>query len=787
MLVTVLLASVAVSAFATVLVAAWYQRNRWAFSQRFGGHRIPEVFSSDTLVEFQTNKASDTGTSPAGRAPALVQWDGPTAVLRVTHPTVAGNIFDGGHMHPRPYAAGLGDFLGRFLGVCMGCLHGDDWKRVRGCFRPFLMQDFVNKHANIVTRLSNLRVQQLHDAMLDRHAAATTPTDSSSRQPSVTMSLQDVVGTFPLDVVLEFFFGRRFLEEQQDKVAELRRCASTLLTTCLTNKAASFRLYRFLPTQANRNLAAFQRLWAEFLCSYQRSSDFGQPEGGAYAHLAQSKTMSDDERSQTMAEIVFANQDVSIPVMCFQLAHLAVYPELQASLARDLRLMPSNVESLDAIPKPLANFINESSRVSPPTPFSMREFLGHPVQVGEDGGEDGGPVVVPAGTPFCIDTFAINNNAQAWENPDKFNPDRFNDDIPKFAFFNTGLNPKRQCPGQHLARLMMSTFLNNILQHFVIDIADGRDDDDDDDHDNDNDGMDAMSSAATPMRSHLDVPCQEGFGLRSPELRVRLRPRVHPTEVQCDAARQLREGTVFVGISVYPTSPNLDPSNVVQLLRYCALLPRPTLFVLGDALARHNELAFGKPRTMELARTKALEFGDKFVEAFKTARNALSNEEQSKILFARWEDMCRASPGFDTQLVAVRDQYNSNPYFQERVDALALEFARVRKHDPTIQATDKKFLKRKEHLVDYILEEIPFVVGGPSHAGTHFNTFLYPSSSHHIATMVSTSGRLKRATVAGLMHDIHCHPDLESVRVALKQQHASFAKDVIVPLPLDTL
>jgi hypothetical protein len=82
------------------------------------------------------------------------------------------------------------------------------------------------------------------------------------------VSLPEVVGSMPIKIMLNIFFGHQFVGQHSEQLLSLAKDAEEIMETIIYNKMACNKLYKYLPTKENRTLSRFQKSWGQFLHAY---------------------------------------------------------------------------------------------------------------------------------------------------------------------------------------------------------------------------------------------------------------------------------------------------------------------------------------------------------------------------------------------------------------------------------------------------------------------------------------------------------------------------------------
>ena len=175
--------------------------------------------------------------------------------------------------------------------------------------------------------------------------------------------------------------------------------------------------------------------------------------------------LSDEEIIAQSIVFLLAGYETSSNTLSFTLYHLAVNPDVQDKLRKDIiQVMESNakkplyevvqsIEYLDCV-------IMEAQRLYPATVQVNRECR-------EDYDLNG--IHIPAGTEIVIPLYALHHDPDAWQDPEKFDPERFRgpakDTRHVFQFLPFGAGP-RNCIGMRFALLEIKIALIRILTEY---------------------------------------------------------------------------------------------------------------------------------------------------------------------------------------------------------------------------------------------------------------------------------------------------------------------------------
>ncbi|XP_015600307.1 cytochrome P450 9e2-like [Cephus cinctus] len=191
--------------------------------------------------------------------------------------------------------------------------------------------------------------------------------------------------------------------------------------------------------------------------------------------------MKDPDRELTHDEIIcqaflffFAGFETVASVMSFVAYHLAIYPEVQEKLRKEVDGVCGRengqliYEELGEM-KYMEMVLNETMRLIPPSVLTDRVAVEDFHLPAND--EKSPPIHIEKGTAIWIPIAGFQKDPKYFAEPEKFDPERFDSDhknnILPFTFIPFGVGP-RSCPANRFAFMEIKLILINILKRFVI-------------------------------------------------------------------------------------------------------------------------------------------------------------------------------------------------------------------------------------------------------------------------------------------------------------------------------
>ena len=188
----------------------------------------------------------------------------------------------------------------------------------------------------------------------------------------------------------------------------------------------------------------------------------------------ESGTIDQEQLYQTIDEMLFANLDVTIGGMSWNPIFLAANPEYQERVRSEIQSVDCEdtkaVEAyLQCSTSMLAACIVESARLKPLAAFSVPQSATSDRIVGG--------YLIPAGTDFVVDAYALNirdtafwGNDTATYRPERFLEAKASKTSLRYHFWRFGFGP-RQCMGKHVADMIIKQLLVFMLRRYELSLA----------------------------------------------------------------------------------------------------------------------------------------------------------------------------------------------------------------------------------------------------------------------------------------------------------------------------
>lgn len=347
--------------------------------------------------------------------------------------------------------------MSQLLGQCVGLISGQEWRGVRSVVEvPF-------GHQVVSTMVAGVE-HQVREYFLQLH-------DDGDLKQNLIHPAKDMK-MLPFWVVAKIFYGclPPHLEQQLKDLASLREHVSKYV---IQGGIPRFTFSRLLPTAANAALRTFKQRWRAFNSAAHAHTLTHEPSAPIvemYAATALGE-MSEEQLLQTLDESLYANLDVTTGGLSWNLIFLAANPDTQARLRSEVADAEANSGLQGYVLSSatyLASCMLESSRLKPLSAFSVPQAA--PTAREVDG------YIIPAGTNFVVDAYALNVRNDAW-GPDNttYRPARFlkrRDTKLRYSFWRFGFGP-RQCMGKYVADLVIRLTLVHLVREYELSLLTG--------------------------------------------------------------------------------------------------------------------------------------------------------------------------------------------------------------------------------------------------------------------------------------------------------------------------
>lgn len=496
----------------------------------------------------------------------------PINYLKISSPSIC-NIIYMKNLNV-PDNLGLGNLFKRWLGLCMGNFDAQNpvWSNLKKIFKP-LFDAKIDKLIEELTQDWESNLKMLRNK---------TFTNDDK------ISLEDIVDDLPLKFITQLIFGKTFMKNNEKNFNELQKCAKKLMWEIFNNEEAKYDNYKNRHTETNIILNIFQSRW-EYILNAAMNDKNVIEEGiydKIYRNYSKTKNINHEMFSHTLIEIIYANQDVTIPSMVWLLVNYMKYNQFL-----------ENPE----------HFIEESGRLSPIFPTSMFKKTACDIKINN--------CIIRKGTHVCIDFIKIGKSKE-WETDDlnDFNPKRFEKDHTKKLISRFGFGG-RKCPGRKITNKLFISVMEILRNKYFF-------------------------TPTNPFNKQIDMDKTRPFYM--PNMNVWILDQNNFKKIDdtvlyidCNPKLEMHENA-FIAISVNEKSPYLVQEKCDMLVKYItARQNKVFVIMIADKIAHHNLQAFNRYKKAKSI-NKALELGDKFIHLFS---NSIETYGEKKVKLCRWDDL----------------------------------------------------------------------------------------------------------------------------------------------------
>ncbi|KAK2741488.1 hypothetical protein FQN57_005621 [Myotisia sp. PD_48] len=384
-------------------------------------------------------------------------WSGMRTEIVLTRAEDIKTVFRDSNKHFKAVDNNSGYLMSRILGQCVGLISGKQWENVRAVAeKPFVRSNSPNYIDMIQARTTRHFAELVSDGKLKEDTI----------HPAQDLKL------LAFWIIAEVIYGR-LDEDMEARLLVLVPIREALFKHVIRGGISRFWWSKHLPTQANRELHNFRAKWHEFnKYAYERARRMGI--GALIVDLYDSVATGDitsEQLYQTVDEALYANLDVTLGGISWNLVFLSAHPEMQKRLYSELQEKKAHANELGItldgyLLSPntlLAACVSESSRLRPLAAFSVPQSAPTPRTVGG--------YVFPAETDFIVDSYALNIRNPFWgEDSEKYRPDRFFEHKAtetRYNFWRFGFGP-RQCMGKYVADVLIRALLAHLIENYDL-------------------------------------------------------------------------------------------------------------------------------------------------------------------------------------------------------------------------------------------------------------------------------------------------------------------------------
>ncbi|KAF2446667.1 cytochrome P450 [Karstenula rhodostoma CBS 690.94] len=382
-------------------------------------------------------------------------WSGTTQEIVLTHPDDVREVFRDSDRHEKAVNNNSGWLMGKLLGRCVGLVSGTTWQQLRAATgAPFTHKSSAT-YTDDIHRAVEQHFQEMKEKMQLQHGL---------------LNPVDDLRMLPFCIIARILYGDMTLE-QGSELLHLTHLRETLFTRMIQGGMTRFSWSRFLPLQTNSDLLQFKRRWAEFNSDIYPQCQAANREVAIVPmyEAVERGSIDTEQLLQTLDEMLFANLDVTLGGLSWNLLFLAAHPDVQSEIRTEARrarqggntqVWKSYLASSTTL---LAASVLESARLKPLAAFSVPQAAPTARRVGD--------FVVPPQTNFIVDTRALNMLNSFWgDDAGEYRPARFlggkASDL-RYQYWRFGFGP-RQCMGKYVVDILIHAILAHLVLRYRI-------------------------------------------------------------------------------------------------------------------------------------------------------------------------------------------------------------------------------------------------------------------------------------------------------------------------------
>ena len=368
------------------------------------------------------------------------------------------------------------------LGSCVGLISGAAWKTLRRATEaPFLRPATISYIPAIQSRA--------------KHQLTSLKTTSAAFSAYGQLDPIADLKLFPFLAVAEIIYGP-LSSDLEARLLALIPGREAVFHTVIQGGITRFRASQLLPLRANRELHAFKTAWARWNDDAHAAALLRAEKAAGEAPIVAMYAavggggggITGEQLLQTLDEMLFANLDVTMGGLSWPLIFLAAHPRAQEQLRQEIAAhgtAAADVEKTTATRAATATVTDsyllspstylhatllEASRLRPLAAFSIPQSCPTLRVLG-------GKYLVPAGTNFVVDAYALNVRHAVW-GPDNttFRPERWigeegeqrqrGRDL-RYCYWRFGFGP-RVCLGRHVADLIIKVLVVELVKGWEL-------------------------------------------------------------------------------------------------------------------------------------------------------------------------------------------------------------------------------------------------------------------------------------------------------------------------------
>ena len=388
----------------------------------------------------------------------------------------------------------------QLLGQCVGLVSGSRWHKLKSATEAPFLRTSVKQYTSLI---EDTTIEYLDTLEADGRSSSKPklPHIESKIAKGILHPVSDLK-FLPYLILARIIYGH-LPADLLDELVSLTPIREAVFQQVIVGGVSRFWISRYLPLASNKLLWEYKTRWAAFNASARNYAATKLAESTTNQEgttTTQTRTMpilqmydsmdrgeiSEEELLQTLDEILWANLDVTMGGLSWTLVYLAANQSAQSKLRDEILSMRSQYskdndehaqvitfsEYLSSKPSPyLSSCISEAARLRPFAAFSLPQAAPTPRTLSS--------YLIPAGTNFTIDAYALNVENPIWGADSKeFRPERWQELEQKnekggsgtrYIYWRFGFGP-RQCMGKYVADLILKQAIVEILGRWRLEV-----------------------------------------------------------------------------------------------------------------------------------------------------------------------------------------------------------------------------------------------------------------------------------------------------------------------------
>ena len=385
-------------------------------------------------------------------------WSGFHGEIILTRPEDIETVFRDSHTHLKANANDSGHYMYQLLGICLGLVSGSQWRSLRKATEAPFTRTATSTYTQLVLDHAKQHIASLCESKPDHWQL----------KPYADLRI------YPFFALADILYGK-LTPELKARLLAIIPGRDSVFAHMMMGGITRYKAAVHLPIKPNREMRDFKKVWGQWNddahAEAVRRAEKGQhaPILDMYAAI-ESGIASREGLLQTLDEMLFANLDVSIGALAWAFVFIAAYPHVQERLLAELNAAAAETDTRDAYLMSQSNYLHhillEAGRLRPVAAFSVAQACPTERRVG--------PYILPAGSKFVVDAYALNVRDPLW-GPDNtaFRPERWAEggvqrakDV-RYCYWRFGFGP-RVCLGKYVVDLMMKALIVEVVRGYEV-------------------------------------------------------------------------------------------------------------------------------------------------------------------------------------------------------------------------------------------------------------------------------------------------------------------------------